>query len=733
MIRAGEDVCYNARRGTRIGYFVQVDKALALEASSRMDTPTTSDPILADLNLPQRQAVEHGSGPLLIVAGAGTGKTKTLVHRVARLIASGVDPSRILLMTFTRRAAGEMLRRVEHLLRRVATEAEGSDDDARRASTAADPRFRSLTQKIWGGTFHAVATRLLRAYGQLIGLDPTFTIHDRGDSEDFLDVIRAELNLGASDKRFPRKGTCLAIYSHVVNSQLPLAEVLKRHFPWCLDHEDALKRLFQTYVERKDRSSVLDYDDLLAFFQGLVSDPESGEKIRSKFECVLVDEYQDTNPVQAEILKGLRPDGSGLTVVGDDAQSIYSFRAATVRNILDFPAEFPGTTVIKLEQNYRSTQPILTATNHVIAESSERFQKNLWSEREQGAPPDLVQCLDEDEQTEFVVERILEHREAGVDLRRQAVLFRAAHHSIMLEAELTRRQIPFVKYGGLKFVETAHVKDLLSILRFAENPRDMMAGQRSLTLMPGIGAKTAQRLMADWAEAQWNSEVLRKAKVPAECSQRWQQFVSLLVQLRLDDALDVPAQVHAARVFYEPLLAERYDNSDARMRDLEQVELASSRFVDRAELLAQITLDPPSSTQDLAADPSLDDDYLILSTIHSAKGLEWDSVYVLHAADGNIPSDLATRAPEEVEEERRLFYVALTRAKNRLYVCHPLKYFQVQRGPRADRHGLAQLTRFLPKRVQQYFHRRTAAAPVDAALAAAKRESVRRSSQSLWG
>jgi len=695
--------------------------------------PILGDPILADLNLPQRQAVEHGSSPLLIVAGAGTGKTKTLVHRVARLISSGVDPSRILLMTFTRRAAGEMLRRVEHLLRQVVSGADGDALGTNRASTASDPRFRSLAQKIWGGTFHAVSTRLLRAYGQLIGLDPTFTIHDRGDSEDFLDVLRAELNLGSSETRFPRKGTCLAIYSHVVNSQLPLSEVLQRQFPWCLDHEEALKKLFQTYVDRKDQCSVLDYDDLLSFFHGLLADPEAGPKVRSKFECVLVDEYQDTNPVQAAILRNLSPDGTGLTVVGDDAQSIYSFRAATVRNILDFPEQFPGTTIVKLEQNYRSTQPLLMATNQVIALAAERFQKNLWSEREAGTMPDLVQCLDEDEQTEFVVERILEHREAGIDLRRQAVLYRTAHHSILLEAELARRRIPFVKYGGLRFVETAHVKDLLSILRFAENPRDIIAGQRSLTLLPGIGAKTAQRLMTDWAEAQWNTVVLREAKVPAECQQRWLGFVSLLTQLRLDTSLDVAAQVHATRTYYEPLLADRYDNSDARIRDLEQLELASSRFIDRADLLAQITLDPPSSTQDLAADPSLDDDYLILSTIHSAKGLEWDSVYVLHAADGNIPSDMATRSPDEVEEERRLFYVALTRAKNRLYVCHPLKYFQVQRGPRADRHGLAQLTRFLPKRIQQYFHRRTAAAPMDAAEAEAKRQSVRRGSQSLWG
>ncbi|MFO0869222.1 MAG: ATP-dependent helicase [Pirellulales bacterium] len=683
--------------------------------------------ILEGLNDRQQEAVLHGTGPLLVIAGAGTGKTKTLVHRVARLIADGVDPSRILLMTFTRRAAGEMLRRVGQLI----TQLDGGDS---REGTLG-PAGNALIQRVWGGTFHATATRLLRAYGQLIGLEPNFTIHDRGDSEDFLDVLRTELGLARTDQRFPRKGTCLAAYSHTVNSQLPLETILQRHFPWCADYGAELKTLFQAYVDRKDAAGILDYDDLLLFFHGLLADEQAGERIRSRFECVLVDEYQDTNRLQAEILRLLKPVGTGLTVVGDDAQSIYSFRAAAVRNILDFPQEYPGTTVVKLEQNYRSTQPILAATNAVIAHSKERFAKELWSTRSAGAGPQLVQCLDETEQAEFLVRQILTHREEGISLRRQAVLFRASHHSILLEAELSRSKIPFVKYGGLKFVEAAHVKDLLALLRLAENPRDLVAGSRVLLLLPGVGPKRARQFMDALREAGGRFAAWEGIRVPEECREAWRDLVRLLCRLTGPDAGEVSMQVEAARRFYQPLLEQRYDNAPARARDLEQLEQVATRFADRGALLAEITLDPPSSTQDLAGDPTLDDDFLILSTIHSAKGLEWDAVYVIHAADGNIPADLATRSSEEVEEERRLFYVALTRARTWLYVCHPLKYYQAQRGLRRDRHSLAQLTRFLPTDVVRLFAQRTAVEMPEAESAVApeeKRQEVRQKLRILW-
>lgn len=642
--------------------------------------------ILAGLNPAQRDAVEHGDSPLLIVAGAGTGKTKTLVHRVARLIESGADPSRILLMTFTRRAAQEMLRRVAGLLESLSRQAAKSSS--------------LVTRRVWGGTFHATATRLLRQYGDRIGLAPNFTIHDRGDSEDLLDLVRTDLNLAKTDKRFPKKGTCLAIYSNSVNSRDPLPKILEDQFPWCADYEDDLKRLFHGYTDRKEHAAVLDYDDLLVFFHALLSDKSVGDEVRARFEFVLVDEYQDTNRLQSEIVQLLAPRGHRLTAVGDDAQSIYSFRAATVRNILDFPRQFPGTRVIKLEQNYRSTSPILKITNSVIAESRERYEKKLWTSREGGEAPRLVTCEDENEQADYVVRHVLERRELGVALKNQAVLFRAAHHSIVLEAELTRAKIPFVKYGGLRFLEAAHIKDLMAFLRLAENPKDAISGVRVLSLLPGIGGKTAQQLLQRLAESGWDARAWERAAPPSAAKEHWPRFVKLYRRLQ-QPKLPLAGQIDLVRQFYEPLLEEKYDNATMRIRDLEQMEQIASRYEDRAVMLAEITLDPPNSTEELAADPLLDEDYLILSTIHSAKGLEWDSVYVLHAADGNIPSDMATRNAEQVEEERRLFYVALTRARNALHVCYPLRYYQGHRGNFSDRYGMAQLTRFVTPKIRR--------------------------------
>jgi len=639
----------------------------------------------AVLNLAQSVAVEHGEGPLLIVAGAGTGKTRTLVQRVVTLVERGVDPGRILLLTFTRRAAAEMLRRVESLLRRATP----------RSAAAA-------TGRLWGGTFHSVASRLLRVHGASIGLEPGFTIHDRSDSEDLLDVVRADQGLGKGNRRFPRKGTCLAIYSYCVNAGRDLEGVLEEAFPWCREFVDPLRKLFAAYVDQKEANAVLDYDDLLLFWKGLLADPVAGPPVRARFEAVLVDEYQDTNRLQAGILKLLRPSGQGLTVVGDDAQSIYSFRAATVRNILDFPQEFPGTTIVTLEENYRSVQPILAATNRVIAQAGQGYAKELRSPRD-GARPQLILCDDELDQSAVVIRTILAHREQGIDLRRQAVLFRTSHHSVVLEGELAQAKIPFVKYGGLRFMDTAHVKDLLAVLRLAENPRDVAAGMRVLTLLPSVGPATARRWMLalEQGGGQWTAWQGLRASLAAQGVLK--QLVKLLTGLSRQPAPRVTEQVHQVRAFYAPLLEERYDHSAARLRDLEQVELLATRFDERATFLAEIALDPPSSTEDFAGDPLLDEDYLILSTIHSAKGLEWDAVYVIHAADGNIPSDMATKNQDQIDEERRLFYVALTRARDWLTVYCPLRYYQFARGPKADRHGMAQLTRFLPAQVLKHF------------------------------
>ena len=418
---------------------------------------------LESLNPEQRRAVEHGvdersappAAPLLVIAGAGSGKTNTLAHRVAHLIVNGADPRRILLMTFSRRAAAEMTRRVE----RIARTAMGS---------TARAMIEALT---WTGTFHSIGARLLREYAEQIGIDPAFTIHDREDSTDLMNLVRHELGFSKTESRFPTKATCLAIYSRCINAEAPIEEVLRTTFPWFAGWDDELEQLFGGYVDAKQRQNVFDYDDLLLYWAQMMIDPVLADDVGSRFDHVLIDEYQDTNRLQSTIVLALKPNGRGLTVVGDDAQSIYSFRAATVRNILDLPIQFsPPAEIVTLERNYRSTQPILAAANGVIGLARERFTKNLWTERSGTARPQLVAVRDEAEQARYIVERVLENREGGSMLKQQAVLFRTSHHCGPLEVELTRRNIPFVKFGGLRFLDAAHIRDVLALLRFGENP-----------------------------------------------------------------------------------------------------------------------------------------------------------------------------------------------------------------------------------------------------------------------
>jgi DNA helicase-2/ATP-dependent DNA helicase PcrA len=674
----------------------------------RADVEDDRDPILRDLNQGQRAAAVHGEAPLLIIAGAGTGKTTTLAARVAYQIAGGVNPARILLLTFTRRAATEMLRKADATLRRASAATSAAKSAPTQAVGAATVpsvfAAGGAGARVWGGTFHSTAARLLRMHGRDIGLDPGFTILDRADSEDLMGTIRANLGLARLDRRFPQKATCLDIYSHCVNTRRPLEQALRTAFPWCLEHADQLATLFSGYVDRKAESSVLDYDDLLVFWHGLLTDPAAGAAVRARFDRVLVDEYQDTNALQAEILTLLRPGGSGLTVVGDDAQSIYAFRGATVRNILDFPAQFPGASVATLDRNYRSTPHILEVTNRVIAQAKERYEKDLWTRREGGERPRLVTCGDEDEQTEFLVKRVLDHREQGIALRKQAVLFRAAHHSLALEMELGRRNIPYHKYGGLKFMETAHVKDLIAFLRLAENPRDETAAMRVLQLLPGVGPRRAAALSemtrAPVVEEGGGPFAAWGRACPSEAaSQYWPALVDLLTGLSGPDPGAPSVQVERIQAVYAPLLEHLYDSPESRLGDLDQIARLADRAPDRAQFLADLALDPPTWTGDLAGPPVLDEDFLILSTMHSAKGLEWDAVYVIHAADGNIPSDLATGSAEEIEEERRLFYVALSRARDWLYVCCPFRYHAVPRRS-SDPYGYAQVSRFLSPRVR---------------------------------
>jgi ATP-dependent DNA helicase UvrD/PcrA len=645
------------------------------------------------LNPEQRRAVEHGhpaflqAGPLLIIAGAGSGKTSTLAHRVAHLFVNGIDPRRMLLLTFSRRAAGELMRRVDRIATSVLRE-------------KATPLAGSLA---WAGTFHAIGARLLREYAQHIGLDRAFTIHDREDSADLLNLIRHDLGFSRTKQRFPAKGTCLAVYSRAVNAQAPLDEVLRSFFPWCAVWEAELRQLFAAYVEAKQRQCVLDYDDLLLYWSHMMEEPAIASDVASRFDHVLVDEYQDTNRLQAAILLALKPSGHGLTVVGDDAQSIYSFRAATVRNILDFPGHFnPGAEIVTLERNYRSTQPILAAANAVIELAEERFTKNLWSERSSGERPQLVAVADEGAQARYVVEMVLENREAGHALKAQAVLFRASHHSGALEVELTRRNIPFVKFGGLKFLEAAHIKDVLAFLRWAENLRDRVAGFRVIQLMPGAGPATAARLLDGVADADPLS-VIERFKPPPAATQLWPAFVET-VRLVRGRAAGWPAELDLVLQWYAPHLERMHEDVVVRQADLAQFAQIAAGSPSRERFLTDLALDPPDATSDEAGVPLLDEDYLILSTIHSAKGQEWKSVFVLNVVDGCLPSDLGTGTTAEIEEERRLLYVAMTRAKDQLYLIVPQRFFTHQQSRNGDRHIYASRTRFIPAASLRHFH-----------------------------
>lgn len=639
---------------------------------------------LAKLNAEQCVAVEHGdgkvAGPLLVIAGAGSGKTSTLAHRVAHLIVRGADPRRILLMTFSRRAASELAKRVE----RIAGEVLGRD-----ASVITD----ALT---WAGTFHGIGARLLRDYALEIGLDPAFTIHDREDSADLMNLARHELGFSKTEGRFPTKGTCLAIYSRAVNAQAPLGEVLGSVFPWCAGWAEQLKALFARYVEAKQAQNVLDYDDLLLYWAQMAGEPEISAHLGGRFDHVLVDEYQDTNRLQASILAALKPDGSGLTVVGDDAQSIYSFRAAEVRNILDFPKQFARPAeIVMLERNYRSTETILAAANAVIGEASERFAKNLWSERKSAEKPKLVSVRDEAEQASYVCQAILTEREAGTALKAQAVLFRASHHSGPLEIELTRRNIPFVKFGGLKFLDAAHVKDVLAVLRFAENPRDRVAGFRVLQLLPGIGPSAASQIVDTMATSLDEVMGLARYRPPQRAADDWPGFVALFSQLRAGSG-KWPVDLEQVRLWYEPHLDRIHEDATTRRADILQLEQIASGYASRERFLTELTLDPPDATSDEAGPPHRDEDYLILSTIHSAKGQEWKNVFVLNTVDGCIPIDLAVGSKEDIDEERRLLYVAMTRAKDGLHLVMPQRFFVHGQAARGDRHVYASRTRFIP-------------------------------------
>jgi DNA helicase-2/ATP-dependent DNA helicase PcrA len=654
---------------------------------------------LDKLNVPQRKAVCYGeangergltSGPLLIVAGAGTGKTDTLAHRVAHLTIHGVDPGRILMLTFTRRAAAEMRRRAHDIIRKALNEAIGGI-------------AQTLQQRlVWTGTFHSIGNRLLRHYAPHLKLDPQFTVIDRADSADLLDGLRQELALAAKEQRFPRKETCLQIYSYRVNTGRELQLALEEQYPWCAQWHSELTKLYRAYVERKQRFNLLDYDDLLLYWHAMMSEPRLAAHVSGNFDHVLVDEYQDTNKLQADILHALRPDGAGLAVVGDDAQAIYSFRAAAVENILGFADRFtPRAEIITLAQNYRSTQPVLDAANALMAEAPRQHRKHLLAVRGAGVRPRLVTIADLAAQAEYVCNEVLRRREANVPLRRQAVLFRSSSHSDLLEVELARRHIPFVKYGGLKFLEAAHIKDLLSVLRWADNARNTVAGFRVLQLLPGMGPANARHALDHFEAAGGAFASLRDFTPPAAAKSDWRRLVDLLNDLATPEKPWL-GQVHLVREWYLPHLERLYESgAHTRRGDLDQLDLLSSQYPSRERFLTELTLDPPNATGDLAGKPLLDEDYLVLSTIHSAKGMQWDSVYVLNVVDGSFPSEFATAKAELIEEERRLLYVAMTRARDDLLLCVPLKFYVTSQPKSSGAHVYGGRSRFMTDKLMK--------------------------------
>jgi DNA helicase-2/ATP-dependent DNA helicase PcrA len=636
------------------------------------------------LNEEQRAAATHPGGPLLVLAGAGTGKTTTLAARVAWLIDQGAAPERVLLLTFTRRAAREMLARARAYLGRSAR--------GRHAG------------RVVGGTFHSVAHRFVRRHASSLGLPAGFGVLDAGDAADLLDLVRQEAGLGQTGKRFPRKSTLLDIYSRTVNAQRPLRELLAGAFPWCERHGDELGRLFVEYGARKRSLGVLDLDDLLLHWRALACDAVVGGEMGRAVDHLLIDEYQDVNGLQVDLVRALRAERRDVTVVGDDLQAIYGFRAASARHILEFPEHFPGAAIVTLERNYRSTQPVLDVANAVADQAELAYPRRLRAEGAAGAtPPELVLCLDEAAQAGEVCDRVLDARERGIALHEQAVLMRASHDSDLLELELARRDIPFVKYGGLRYLEAAHVKDFLALLRLADNPADRLSWFRWLQLLDGVGPAIARRVLeALEPDAGGLVEVLGRwpgaqEALPAEAREPAAAVIDALSAVSGERAAGVRAE--RLRDALAPIVAAHYPDGPVRLQDLDALVGGAGQASDLGRFVAELVLDPPASSSDLARDGSLDEDWLVLSTVHSAKGLEWRAVHVLALYDGNFPSDLSAGDREAIDEERRLLYVALTRAQRELHLHVPVRYYHRPRG-NDDGHGYGKPSRFLTEEVQ---------------------------------
>jgi DNA helicase-2/ATP-dependent DNA helicase PcrA len=608
----------------------------------------------AALNSQQLAAVTAGEGPSLVIAGAGSGKTRTLVYRVAYLIDSGVDPSNILLLTFTRKSAQEMLQRAGELI-------------------------GARSERVCGGTFHSVANLLLRRYGRSIGVEPGFTILDRGDAEDLIALVRSQLGLNEKDKRFPRKGTIMEMISKSENTLRSLEEIILDEFGHFADHIEDLSRLKTAYQSAKRQKQLLDYDDLLVMLrQLLLLDETARATISRQFRYILVDEYQDTNRLQAEVVRKLAATHNNVMVVGDDSQSIYAFRGATFKNIMEFPQLFPGTQIYKLEENYRSTQPILNLANCIIDEAAEKYTKRLFTRKIDGPLPSLVEAAGENTQSRFIAQKILELREEGVPLSEVAVLFRSSFHSFDLEIELSRKGLPFIKRGGVKFIETAHVKDLLAHVRVIANPLDTVSWNRVLMLVEGVGPKRAHDLLAAIVKGGQPFDVLRG--VSGRSGQGLKNLANTLESLSGADDRSPSEQVNHIYEYYLPILKEQYDDYPKRTRDLDHLHTIAEGYPGVNEFLADLALEPPDGSASGVDVPDRDDERMVLSTIHSAKGLEWQAVFVIWIVDGRFPSVYSFVADEDLEEERRLFYVSVTRAKRHLFLTYPINVYDKSSG-----------------------------------------------------
>lgn len=617
------------------------------------------------LNPGQYAAATSLEGPLLVIAGAGSGKTRTLTYRVARLVEEGVPPSSILLLTFTRKTSMEMLRRASALL---------------------DHRC----ERVAGGTFHSFANTVLKKYRSRIGFESNFTIVDRADAEDVINLVRSRLNFNVEGRRFARKDTIATIYSKAANKEMSIEDVILEDYPSFISDAFDLIKLHKAYIAYKREHSLMDYDDLLIYLRELMRNhPDVRNTLSENFRFIMVDEYQDTNRIQADIVQLLAAAHDNVMVVGDDSQCIYSFRGANFGNIMDFPTIFPFAKIIKLEENYRSTQPILDVTNLIIARAHHKYTKTLFSQRKEGQRPAIVASSNEHMQSRFVSQRILELWESGTPLNEIAVLFRSSFHSYDLEVELARKNIPFIKVGGFRFSETAHVKDLLAHMKALANPLDAVSWHRLLRLIEGIGPKAADDIFREISVSGMGAAAIANINPRPRWKAGFKRLQDLLAN---PEIASLSVSGIGARVveYYAPMMVHKFDDHTKRARDLDHLLSIMDRYSSLELFVSDMMLEPPNSTVNNTLASSQDGEHLVLSTVHSAKGLEWHTVFVIWALDGRFPSFYAMRSTEELEEELRLMYVAASRAKENLYFAYPVNVFD-----RASQMVLTRPSRFL--------------------------------------